>query len=268
VNISHNAFLQMEEVIKNAGEKALSFFNKPELQLKFKSRRDLVTEADEETEKFLIENLKKIENIKFLSEEFNPDTLVGNDPLWIIDPIDGTTNFASGIAPFAVSVAHFNGKNVDAAACYLPVTDEFFFASKGQGAFLNGVNLSVSNESDPMLCVAATGFADITHDQTENTLDVFTSVIKKVRTIRRLGSAVADLVYTAAGRFAFFYEAGLSPWDVAAGSLIVKEAGGIVTDFKGGSDFLTGKTIIASNPAIYQFIKKEIEIYYGKTSNF
>ena len=205
MNISHNVSVQIEKVVRNAGATALTFFNKPDLEQKFKSKRDLVTEADEKTEASLIEELSKIEPSGFLSEEFNPDTDIGTKPLWIIDPIDGTTNFASGIAPFAISVAHYDGSTVDAAFCYLPVTDELFTAYLGRGAFLNGKKIAVNNDSDPMLCVAATGFADITHDQPENTVAVFASVIKKVRTIRRLGSAVTDLVYTAAGKFAFFY---------------------------------------------------------------
>ncbi|HDT11121.1 MAG TPA: inositol monophosphatase, partial [bacterium] len=200
------------------------------MQTKLKSKRDLVTEADERTEKMLLASLKKIHDIDFLSEEFNPETELTDKPAWIVDPIDGTTNFAAGIAPFAVSVAHYNGKTVDAAVCYLPVSDELFSAFHGNGAFLNGEKISVNNDSSPIQCVAATGFADITHNEPVDTLKVFESVIKKVRTMRRLGSAVADLVYTAAGKFAFFYEAGLSPWDVAAGSLIVKESGGVVTD--------------------------------------
>ncbi len=268
MNISHSVSDEIGKVVKNAGKTALTFFNSSDLHRKFKSKRDLVTEADEKTEELLIAKLCKIDDIAFLSEEFNPDTDIGSKPLWIIDPIDGTTNFAAGIAPFAVSVAHYDGKVVDSAFCYLPVTDELFTAYLGEGAFLNGEKITVNTDYDPMLCVAATGFADITHDQEENTLSVFASVIKKVRTIRRLGSAVTDLVYTAAGKFAFFYEAGLSPWDVAAGALIVKEAGGIVTDFNGGDNYITGKTIIASNPAIYKFIKNEINFYYTKTSNF
>jgi myo-inositol-1(or 4)-monophosphatase len=268
VSISLRSMALIEKSVKDAGIEALKLFRKPSLSKKFKSERDLVTEADEAAERSLIKNLSVVDDISFLSEEFNPGTKLENKPLWIIDPIDGTTNFASGIAPFAVSVAHYDGNSVDAAVCYLPVTDELFSAYIGNGAFMNGERIYVNNESNPMQCVAATGFADITHNEPLNTVPVFAEVIKKVRTVRRLGSAVADLVYTAAGRFAFFYEAGLSPWDVAAGTLIVKEAGGIVTDFEGGDNYLTGKTVIASNPAIYSFIKKEIETYYGKIFNF
>lgn len=264
MNITLDQMPDIEKIVKNAGNIALTYFNSPHLAKRYKSEKDLITEADEKAERILLEELKNIDEIQFLSEEFNPDTLFNDEPLWIIDPVDGTTNFAAGIAPFAVSVAHYNGEVVDGAVCYLPVTGELFSACLGHGAFLNGKKISVNEETDPLKCVVATGFADITHNEPLNTVPIFNSIIKKVRTVRRLGSAVTDLVYTAAGRFAFFYEAGLAPWDVAAGSLIVKEAGGIVTDFEGGSGYITNKTIIASNPGIYKFIKKEIEMFYGK----
>jgi myo-inositol-1(or 4)-monophosphatase len=263
VNISTSRLAEITEIVKEAGDLAKTMFNVPGLRKKFKSDRDLVTEADELVEKMLLEKLKKIYDIPFLSEEFNPETKL-NDPCWIIDPIDGTTNFISGIAPFAVSVAHFNGEYVDMGACYLPVTEEMFYAESGGGAYLNGDKITVSTAGRIIDCVAATGFADITHNSAESTLAVFNSVIKKTRALRRLGSAVADLVYTACGRFTFFYEAGLSPWDVAAGSLIVKEAGGIVTDFYGADRYLTGMTIIASNRQMYDFIKNEIDEFYIK----
>ena len=251
----------LSEIIKtafSAGETAKKFFCSPELKKSFKSKCDLVSEADLTVEKMLLERLKTIDNIDFLSEEFNPGTSLSK-PCWIVDPIDGTTNFVAGIAPFAVSIAHFNGSEVDLAVCFLPVTNEMFSAGKGKGAFLNGEKISVNKEKDPINCVGATGFADITQHGGTGTLPVFCSMVQKTRAMRRLGSAVTDLVYTACGKFAFFYEAGLSPWDVAAGSLIVTEAGGIVTEFSGGSNYILGKTIIASNTQMYDFVKTEIQ---------
>ena len=251
----------LSEIIKtafSAGETAKKFFCSPELKKSFKSKCDLVSEADLTVEKMLLEKLKTIDNIDFLSEEFNPGTSLSK-PCWIVDPFDGTTNFVAGIAPFAVSIAHFNGSEVDLAVCFLPVTNEMFSAGKGRGAFLNGEKISVNKENDPINCVGATGFADITQHGGTGTLPVFCSMVQKTRAMRRLGSAVTDLVYTACGKFAFFYEAGLSPWDVAAGSLIVTEAGGIVTEFSGGNNYILGKTIIASNPLMYDFVKTEIQ---------
>lgn len=257
MNTRSDRLLQVIETAKSAGNIAQKFFCSPELKKSFKSKCDLVTEADIAVEKMLLEKLKAIDNIDFLSEEFNPGTGLSK-PCWIVDPIDGTTNFVAGIAPFAISVAHYDGRKVDLAVCFLPVTDEMFSAEKGCGAWLNDEKIRVNSDDIAINCVGATGFADITQHGGTGTLPVFCNMVQKTRAMRRLGSAVTDLVYTACGKFAFFYEAGLSPWDVAAGSLIVKEAGGIVSDFSGGDDYILGKTIIASNPEMYDFVKNEI----------
>ena len=258
MNTRSDRLLQVIKIAKSAGDIAGKFFCSPELKKSFKSKCDLVTEADFTVEKMLLEKLKTVDDIDFLSEEFNPETGLSK-PCWIVDPIDGTTNFVAGIAPFAHSIAHFDGTEVDLAVCFLPVTDEMFSAEKGYGAWLNGEKISVNSEDAAINCVGATGFADITQHGGTGTLPVFCNMVQKTRAMRRLGSAVTDLVYTACGKFAFFYEAGLSPWDVAAGSLIVKEAGGIVSDFSGGENYILGKTIIASNPKMYDFVKNEIE---------
>jgi len=257
VNTRSDRLLQVIDIAKSAGITAKKFFCSPELKKSFKSKCDLVTEADVTVEKMLLESLKTVDNIDFLSEEFNPETGLAK-PCWIIDPIDGTTNFVAGIAPFAISIAHYDGAEVDLAVCFLPITDEMFSAEKGCGARLNGEKIRVNSEESAINCVGATGFADITQHGGTGTLPVFCNMVQKTRAMRRLGSAVTDLVYTACGKFAFFYEAGLSPWDVAAGSLIVKEAGGIVSDFSGGENYILGKTIIASNPKMYDFVKNEI----------
>jgi len=257
VNTHSDRLLQVIDIARSAGNTAKKFFCSPELKKSFKSKCDLVSEADITVEKMLLESLKTVDDIDFLSEEFNPKTLLSK-PCWIVDPIDGTTNFVAGIAPFAISIAHYDGSKVDLAVCFLPVTDEMFCAEADRGAWLNGEKISVNSEDTAINCVGATGFADITQHGGTGTLPVFCSMVQKTRAMRRLGSAVTDLVYTACGKFAFFYEAGLSPWDVAAGSLIVKEAGGIVTEFSGGENYILGKTIIASNPKMYDFVKNEI----------
>lgn len=259
MNTHSDRLSQVIKVAESAGNIAKKFFCSPELKKSFKSKCDLVTEADITVEKMLLESLKKVDDIDFLSEEFNPETGLAK-PCWIIDPIDGTTNFVAGIAPFAISIAHFDGGKIDLAVCFLPLTNEMFCAEAGCGALLNGEKIRVNGDSSAINCVGATGFADITQHGGTGTLPVFCNMVQKTRAMRRLGSAVTDLVYTACGKFAFFYEAGLSPWDVAAGSLIVKEAGGVVTDFSGGENYILGKTIIASNPEMYDFVRNEIEI--------
>lgn len=252
----------LETIIKEAGEIALSYFGNKNLKKEYKSSRDLVSDADRKTEEFLMKMLEKEESISFLGEEFNPYQPIGKDPLWIIDPIDGTTNFLSGFGPFAISIAHYNGKYVDRAACYLPITGDYYCAVEGKGAFRNHKRISVNSVDNILDAVVATGFADIVKSKSFNTLEVFNAVIMQTRAVRRLGSAVTDLLYTADGKFSFFWEAGLSPWDVAAGAFIVKEAGGIVSDFNGENNYISGETIIASNKNFYNFIKKEVEKYY------
>ncbi len=249
----------LEPLLKKTGDILLSYFGKPELSSSFKTSKDLVSEADRHAEEFLIESLSKMENIRFLSEEFNPDEPIKKEPLWIIDPLDGTTNFIAGLMPFAVSVAHFNGEFVDFSASYIPVTGEFFSAEKGCGAWCNGVRLHVSDNGNPINSVCATGFADIVKGLDKDTFSVFEQVLRKTRAVRRMGSAVIDMAFTAAGRFDFFWEHGLSSWDIAAGVLMIEEAGGIVTDFDGGRNYFFDRTIIASNRNMYSFIKSEID---------
>ncbi|MCK5808503.1 inositol monophosphatase [bacterium] len=241
-----------------AGDLILSFADK-KIEFSYKSSvKDIVTEADKAAEALLIDALTKIDDIAILAEESHADYLIGNDACWIIDPLDGTTNFYAGLDIYAVSVAHFNGKVVDYAGCYLPVSKDIYLATRGQGATKNGKQIKVNSQSDPEQAVVATGFADITQDHNKHTLSVFNDLIFKTRAIRRLGSAVTDILFVADGTFSFFYEAGLAPWDVAAAALIAEEAGATVSDFRGGSTFITDKTIIVSNRELYAFIKDTI----------
>lgn len=238
-----------------AGELILSFADK-KIEFSYKSsRKDIVTEADRAAETLLIHALKQIDDIAILAEESHADYTIGSDPCWIIDPLDGTTNFYAGLSIYAVSVAHFNGTHVDYAGCYLPVTKDLYLAVRGEGATKNGKSISVNTQDDPQQAVVATGFADITQNDNKHTLGVFNKLIFETRAIRRLGSAVVDILFVADGTFSFFYEAGLAPWDVAAASLIASEAGAIVSDFQGEENFITDKSIIISNRELYSFIK-------------
>ncbi|HNT28960.1 MAG TPA: inositol monophosphatase family protein [bacterium] len=253
----------VEAAVREAGRILTSYFRNDTLTHEFKSPRDMVSEADRHAERYLMAELAKIDDIPFLSEEYNPRTALSTGPLWIIDPLDGTTNFLAGIPVYTIAVAHWDGAKVDTAVCYIPPLDEMYRAEIGCGAFLNDAPIRVSDTADPLHAVGAVGFADITKGLPNDTLGVFTSVIRKTRALRRLGSAAADMLYVARGGFDLFWECGLAPWDVAAASLIVTEAGGIVTDFAGGDDFLAGGTIIASNRALYAFIRDEVHRNFG-----
>ena len=248
----------LSDALVSAGEVILSFVDKRvEFSYK-KSVKDIVTEADKAAEDFLIDTLTKIDDIAILAEESHADYLIGSEPCWIIDPLDGTTNFYAGLSIYAVSVAHYDGSKVDYAGCYLPVSKDIYLAVRGEGATKNGEPIAVNSENDPEQAVIATGFADITQDYHRHTLTVFNELIFKTRAIRRLGSAVTDILFVADGTFAFFYEAGLAPWDVAAASLIAEEAGAVVSDFRGGDSYITDKTVIVSNRKLYSFIKETI----------
>ncbi len=255
---------RFSEILKSAGKLILSYSGKRDIAFSYKqSVKDIVTEADRKAEQLLIEKLREIDDIAFLSEESHADYLLSKEPCWIVDPLDGTTNFYAGLSIYAVSVAHFDGEQVDYAACYAPETDELYTAMRGAGALKNGKPIHVNTQDEPLQAVIATGFADITQDLEHNTLAVFNEMIFKTRAIRRLGSAVMDILYTAEGIFSFFYEAGLSPWDVAAASLIAEEAGAIVSDFSGGNQFMSDRTIIVSNKELYKFAKSIINKQYN-----
>jgi len=252
----------IEAAIQATGNILSRYFRSEYLVREFKSRRDLVSEADRHAERFLMTELAKIHDVPFLSEEYNPQTVLRSGPLWIVDPLDGTTNFLAGIPFYSIAVAHWDGRAVDIAVCLIPPVGELYYAEKGKGAFLNNEPIRVSETSEPIHAVGAVGFADITKGLPKNTLKVFNSVICQTRALRRLGSAVADLLYVARGSFDLFWEYGLSPWDVAAPSLIVKEAGGIVTDFTGGDDYIAGGSIIAANRHLYPFIRNEVQAHF------
>lgn len=245
---------KLKRIVMETGKFLSEQFGSKSLEIRYKTRKDLVSDADKKAENMLIKALKSIDDIKFLSEEFHPDEKTNSSPMWIIDPLDGTTNYLNSIPLYAVSVAHYNGKIIDCAACYIPSTGEYFSAIKGEGAFCNGNPVKVSSERNIMDAVVATGFADLTKGMETCSLEIFHEIIKNTRAVRRMGSAVVDLLYTATGRFDFFWECGLSPWDVAAGGFIVSEAGGVVTDYEGEDNWISGGTVIASNKELYKYI--------------
>ncbi|MFO7735256.1 MAG: inositol monophosphatase family protein [bacterium] len=245
---------KLQRTVMETGRFLSEQFGSKSLEITYKTRKDLVSDADKKAENMLIKALRSIDDIKLLSEEFHPDEKTTSSPMWIIDPLDGTTNYLSSIPLYAVSVAHYDGETIDCSACYIPSSGEYFSAIKGEGAYCNGVPVKVSSEKNIIDAVVATGFADLTKDMETCSLEIFHEIIKNTRAVRRMGSAVVDLLYTAVGRFDFFWEWGLSPWDVAAGGLIVSEAGGIVTDYKGGDNWVSGGTIIASNKELYKYI--------------
>lgn len=255
--------LQLIPIVKTVGtyikQQRETFSEK---NVEFKGGNDLVSFVDKEAEKQLVSYLEKIvPEAGFITEE-NTTSRKGEKYDWIIDPLDGTTNFIHGIPCYCVSVALAeNGKPI-LGVIYEINLDECFYAWIGGGAYLNNTSIHVTNTSLLSQSLIATGFP---YDS-KNTINASLNTIKYLqsnsRGVRRIGSAAADMAYVACGRFEVFYQENLHAWDIAAGAIIVTEAGGVVTDFSGGDNYLFGKELIASNKGISREMKKIISSFY------
>ncbi len=213
---------------------------------------DLVTEVDEACEALIVQTLlKERPHDAILAEEGGGSDRDGAEWRWIIDPLDGTTNYAHGYPRFCVSIGIERNDERELGVIYDPLLDELYTAVRGEGAFLNGRRLRVSGELDFGAALLATGFAYDIRKSLEDNLNHFALVIKQARAVRRDGSAALDLCYVAAGRFDGFWEMKLHPWDVAAGLLIVEEAGGAISDMRGGPALRSGRETVASNGHIH-----------------
>lgn len=252
------------EVIKKCALEAgeiLKYYYSNEINIRFKGKLDMVTDAD-------INSQEKIVNI--IKSEFPDDEIIAEEntentsnlkSTWIIDPLDGTTNFVHRMPWFAISIAYLNNGNIKLGLIYIPLLNELFFAVKGEGAFLNGKRISVSKEDKLERCLVGTGFPYSIHENYEEIISRFKKVLINVRGVRRPGAAAQDLAYVSCGRFDAFYEDGLKPWDVAAGILLINEAGGKVTGYN-GEEYQIGKSnqILASNLFLHEKIKELISL--------
>lgn len=179
-----------------------------------------------------------------------------NDYCWIIDPLDGTVNYLHGVANFAISIGLQYKKEIISGVIYAPALKEMFVAQKGKGAYLNNKKINVSKIKEMVRALPVTGFPYYVKENSDRVIKNFKNIMLETQGLRRFGAASIDLAYVACGRFDFFWEEGLKPWDVAAGVVILKEAGGKITDFVGGKDYLFGKTIVASNKILHKDILK------------
>jgi myo-inositol-1(or 4)-monophosphatase len=223
------------------------------LQVNSKAPNDFVTEVDHAAEAAIIDTLLlAYPGHGILAEESG--TARGardSEYVWIIDPLDGTTNFIHGLPTYAVSIGLAFRGQVQQAVVYDPARNDLFFASKGRGAFLNDKRLRVSKRTRMADALIGTGFPFRKGDDLTHYLRILETVMKGCAGVRRPGAAALDLCYVAAGWYDAFFETGLSPWDVAAGSLIVTEAGGLVGNFTGESEFLHQREVVAGSPKIY-----------------
>lgn len=232
------------------------------LEISSKStQHDLVTQYDRASEELIINSIKeRFPNHSFLAEESGGNTDEEYEVLWIIDPLDGTSNFAHQVPIFSVSIAACVDGQVLAGVVYQPMTDELFHAEKGKGAFLNDRLITVTERDDFSRAMFVTGFPPDTEKNPGGCIDHFVRMLKQGAPIRRLGSAALDLAYVAAGRFDAFWEIQLSPWDIAAGSLLVTEAGGIVTDYSGETrDLFSYGNILASNDKLHNLVREQLQ---------
>ena len=215
-----------------------------------KGYSDLVSYVDKEAERLLVTHLKALnESFGFITEEDTPN--VKKEYNWIIDPLDGTTNFIHDLPVYSISIALESQGNILLGVVEDIAQGDCFYATKGGGAYKNETQLFVTKTYQLQDTLIATGFPYYDFDRIESYMRLLQQIMSSTRGIRRMGSAAIDLAYTAAGRFDAFFEYNLNAWDVAAGILLVEEAGGVVTEWNGGSDPLFGRSILAGNKPIH-----------------
>ena len=253
ISISSNLNIMIKAAEKASKSVIRDFGEVEKLQVSKKGPYDFVTKTDKHVEKILIEELSKTKkNYSFLSEEVGSIKNKDQDNVWIIDPIDGTTNFLHGIPHFAICIALQSKKEIVSGLIFDPIKDEMFFAEKNKGAFLNNHRLRVSNKNSIEDCLFSSNHEGVKFSDLN---------------MRYGGCAALDLAYVAAGRFDGYFEKGLKSWDIAAGELLVKESGGLVTDYAGNNDPLydeiklagSANGLVAGNPRVVQNIVKRLK---------
>lgn len=239
------------DVARKAGALLKEKFNQKH-EIQYKGDINIVTEADKMSEDLIIEAISRnFPDHGILSEE-SPAITGSGKMRWIIDPLDGTTNYSHGYPVFCVSIALEDEGITVLGVIYDPMREDMFVAIRGEGAYLNDKKLKVSSVRDISRSLLATGFPYDIRESKDNNLDYFNSMAIRVQAIRRAGSAALDLAYLAAGRFDGFWELKLKPWDTAAGCLLVTEAGGVISDIAGKKWFLQSPSLLASNGLIHE----------------
>lgn len=257
----------MIDIVKTAALKAggilLEHFQKvPKEAIRQKRQNDFLSFVDESSERIIIEILtKNFPDFSILAEETGA-TEGSSEYRWIIDPLDGTTNYINGLPIFSVSIALQKKNEIILGVIYDPLHQEMFHAEKNKGAYLNNQPITVSRSASLAESFIATGFPFKAKHLLKDYLQAFEGIFRPCIGMRRMGSAAIDLAYVAAGRFDGFWELGLSPWDVAAGSIIVQEAGGKLSDFWDGPDYLNNTSIIASNKIIHHELIRIIQKFF------
>ncbi|MDQ7031581.1 MAG: inositol monophosphatase family protein [Desulfonauticus sp.] len=246
---------KIKEFILQAGEIIQSKWSVPR-NINYKGSIDLVTDTDLVVEKFLLNKIKEIcPDVNFIAEE-TQHNLLTEKPTFIVDPLDGTTNFTHQFPFVAISLAYVENKTVKIGWTHIPILNELFFAQRGKGAYLNDKPIEVSKISSLQQSLIGTGFPYNISEEIDYILPLLKKVLLSSQGVRRAGAAAIDLAYTACGRLDGFYEIGLKPWDTAAGWLLIEEAGGKVSTFNGSTYQLGQREILASNGYIHQDLVK------------
>jgi myo-inositol-1(or 4)-monophosphatase len=251
----------MSDIAREAGALLMEYFHQ-RVKIEYKGEADLVTVADRKSEALILERLRSRWPSHDVVGEEGASVETGSDYRWYIDPLDGTTNFAHGFPVFCVSMAlEHKGRRI-AGVVYDPTRPELFAAEEGSGAYLNEKRIQVSKTAKLAECLVATGFPSHKRHKNPN-IFFYHQITLRTHGVRRAGSAALDLASVAAGRFDGFWEFNLNPWDTAAGVLLVEEAGGKVSDFRGGEFQLASRETVASNGIVHQAMLDEFDAVFA-----
>ncbi len=254
---------EVSDLARRVGKHIWALRQKENVRIEVKGRHDFVTQMDKLSESLLVSELTQIvPEAGFIAEE-KTRTERGAHLDWIVDPIDGTTNFIHAQPPFAISIALMEDGEVKVGVIYEMSRDELFSAALGEGASLNGEPIHVS-EVNLDSALVATGFPYSEFSRLEQYMKALTDVMRDTAGVRRLGSAATDMAYVACGRYEAFFEYDLKPYDVAAGCLLVTEAGGRLSDFRGGSDYIFGREMVATNAVCGADFRRIVESRFAE----
>ncbi|MEP7452233.1 inositol monophosphatase family protein [Phyllobacterium sp. SB3] len=252
--------VMVQAAMKAGRSLARDFGEVQNLQVSLKGPGDYVSQADKKAEEIIYTELKRARpDYSFLMEESGAVEGSDGQHRWLVDPLDGTTNFLHGIPMFAVSIALERQGQIVAGVIFNPAMDELYTAERGGGAFLNDRRLRVSGRTKLVDSIIGTGVPHLGRGDHGNYLLQLRNIMGEVSGVRRMGAAALDLAYVAAGRFDGFWEDGLNPWDIGAGIIMIREAGGYVTDLDGGQDVVESKAIVAGNEAIQKALVKALK---------
>jgi len=260
-----NICLEVTSLARETGRFFLREINQVKAtDIEVKGLHDFVSYVDKTAEAEIVKRLSEILPASGFITEEQTASHSNERYKWIVDPLDGTTNFLHHIPLYSVSIALMENEKIVLGVIYEPNLDECFYAWQGGGSYINEKEIRVSEQSVLNNALLATGFPYYDYGKLDGYMELFGWFARHTSGLRRLGSAAVDLAYTACGRFEGFYEYGLHPWDVAAGVFIVQQAGGKVTDFKGGDNYIFGGELLASNSLLHKTLLDAIKVHFAK----